>query len=103
MDAFDTVSQSAVPIEPLWKDFIVSKLYTIFTVLFVCAYVLINHTKPFMERLFNVPANDYRDMLRKVVNNPSGLIPKNKVGIKITALRRRLIMGAHNPDRKSVV
>ncbi|CAI8503234.1 unnamed protein product [Pichia kudriavzevii] len=98
MDAFDTVSQSAVPIEPLWKDFIVSKLYTIFTVLFVCAYVLINHTKPFMERLFNVPANDYRDMLGKVVNNPSGLIPKNKVGIKITALRRRLIMGAHNPQ-----
>lgn len=83
--------------------YILSKIFTIGSIIAVICYILYQTGRPFAQRYFFLPPTDFRESFKKAIEKPNGLLPSSKIGIKKASYRRRLIMGAKKPQLYSTL
>lgn len=79
-------------------DTLSTALLSILSLLACACYIIYSTGRVFAQRYFFLPPQDFRETFEKAMEKPNGLLPKNKIGVKSSSYRRRLLMGSIRPS-----
>lgn len=102
MDVFQNQSPVPEAVSSIWKVSTFG-LMKILTTIAIVLYFLLKSAKPLIRRLYFIPPSDFREVVKGATESKNGAIKKSRVGIKISSLRRRIIMGSKCPQSYSTL